>query len=181
MAPVSVVERSDDAIGDPSSSPSAVRSDELSPGRHGSMSPTPIIRLLGPDDASVLDRVAPDVFDDAIDPRRTAEFLADPRHHLAVALLGDQVVGMASAVHYVHPDKPPELWVNEVGVAPPHRRQGLGKRLLEALFAHGRALGCTEAWVGTEESNAAARRLYAAVGGHEEPMVYVTFRLAAEE
>ena len=47
------------------------------------MSPT--IRRLGPGDASVLDEVAPDVFDNAIDPRGTAEFLADPRHHLAVA------------------------------------------------------------------------------------------------
>ena len=76
------------------------------------------IRRIGPDDAAVLDRVADDVFDYPIDPRWTAEFLADRRHHLAVALDGDLVVGMASAVHYVHPDKPPELWINEVGVAP---------------------------------------------------------------
>ena len=73
------------------------------------MSPT--IRLLGPENASLLDRVAPEVFDNPIDPRQTAEFLADRRHHLAVALDGDLVVGMASAVHYVHPDKPPELWI----------------------------------------------------------------------
>jgi aminoglycoside 6'-N-acetyltransferase I len=31
-------------------------------------------------------RVAPGVFDDPINPARAAEFLADPRHHLAVAL-----------------------------------------------------------------------------------------------
>src|SRR5262245_30433388 len=131
------------------------------------MSPT--IRLLGPDDASVLDRVAPDVFDHAIDPRWTAEFLADPRHHLAVAVDDGRVVGMASAVHYVHPDKPPELWINEIAVAPSYWRQGVGRRLLEALFARGRALGCREAWVGTEPSNTPARRLYASVGGEEAP------------
>ena len=28
----------------------------------------------------------------------------------------EQIVGFASAVHYVHPDKPPELWINEMGV-----------------------------------------------------------------
>jgi hypothetical protein len=39
------------------------------------------------------------VFDNDIDPRRVKEFLADPRHHMAVALMDDQVVGMASAVH----------------------------------------------------------------------------------
>ena len=138
------------------------------------------IRLLGPADASVLHNVASGVFDNAIDTRWTSEFLADPRHHLAVALQGEQVVGMASAVHYVHPDKPPELWVNEVGVAPSHQGMGIGKRLLAALFAHGKSLGCIEAWVGTGESNLAARRLYAAAGGREEPMVYVTFKLGSE-
>jgi hypothetical protein len=76
------------------------------------------VRLLGPGDAAVLDRVVEGVFDNPIDPLWRAEFFADPRHHLAVAIDGDLVVGMASAVHYVHPDKPPELWVNEVGVAP---------------------------------------------------------------
>ena len=135
------------------------------------------IRVLGPSDADVLNDVAPDVFDQAVDPRWSAAFFADPRHHLAVALIGAQVVGMASAVHYVHPDKPPELWINEVGVSLLHRRQGIGKRLMAALLAHGRTLGCTEAWLGTEPDNVAARRLYAAAGGSEEPMVYVTFKL----
>lgn len=135
------------------------------------------IRVLRAGDAAILRRVAHGVFDNAVDPRWTAEFLADPRHHMAVALLDGEVVGMASAVHYVHPDKPPELWVNEVGVAPAHQRKGVGRRLLAALFAHGRTLGCTEAWLGTEESNVAARGLYASAGGNEEPMVYVTFRL----
>jgi GNAT superfamily N-acetyltransferase len=138
------------------------------------------IRILGPDDAAVLDRVAPDVFDHAIGSRWTAEFLADPRHHLAVVLIEGRVVGMASAVHYVHPDKPPELWVNEVGVAPAHRGRGIGRRLLEALFARGRDLGCREAWVGTERENIPARRLYAAAGGEESDMVMVSFRLTPE-
>lgn len=141
------------------------------------MSPT--IRILGPDDASILDRVAPGVFDNPIDPRWTAEFLADARHHMAVALLGHQVVGMASAVHHVHPDKPPELWVNEVGVAPGYRNRGIGRQLLEALFDRGRALGCRQAWVATEPSNTPARRLYAAAGGKEaaEPFLMIEIRL----
>ena len=145
------------------------------------MNGIPEIRLLGSADASVLNNVAEGVFDNAIDTRWTNEFLADPRHHIAVALQGEQVVGMASAVHYVHPDKPPELWVNEVGVAPSYQGMGIGKRLLAALFAHGKSLGCAEAWVGTEESNVAARRLYAAAGGKEEMMVYVTFKLGSDE
>jgi ribosomal protein S18 acetylase RimI-like enzyme len=139
------------------------------------------VRVLDAEESFVLDRVAPDVFDGPVDARWTAEFLADARHHLAVALDADLVVGMASAVHYVHPDKPPELWINEVGVAPTHAGQGIGRRLLAALLARGAALGCTAAWVLTERDNAAARRLYAAAGGTEsdEPPVMVTFRIGA--
>lgn len=133
--------------------------------------------MLGPADAPVLARVAPGVFDNEIDARWTAEFFADARHHLAVALDHGVVVGMASAMNYVHPDKGPELWVNEVGVAPSHQGQGIGKMLLRALFAHGRALGCSAAWLGAEESNVAARRLYGSVGGEEATMIYVTFDL----
>jgi ribosomal protein S18 acetylase RimI-like enzyme len=135
------------------------------------------IRLLGPGEAAVLDRVAEGVFDSPVNPRWAAEFFADPRHHLAVVLDGGVVIGMASAVHYVHPDKLPQLWVNEVGVAPPYRNRGIGRALLLALFARGRELGCEEAWLGTEPDNAAARRLYLAVGGEEEPMVMYSFRL----
>lgn len=137
------------------------------------------IRILGPSDAAVLANVAPDVFDGPVDPRWSAEFLADARHHLAVALDGDTVVGMASAVHYVHPDKPPELWINEVGVAPTHRGAGVGRRLLQALFLRGREHGCREAWVATEKANHAARRLYASVGGREdsEPITVFEFGL----
>ncbi len=137
------------------------------------------VRLLGPEDAAVLDTVDPDVFDYALDQRWTAEFLADPRHHLAVALAAGQVVGMASAVHYVHPDKRPELWINEVGVATAHHRRGLGQQLVRALLDHGRTLGCQVAWVLTEQDNLAARGLYAAAGGVEaaEPVVFVEFDL----
>jgi aminoglycoside 6'-N-acetyltransferase I len=76
---------------------------------------------------------------------------------------------------------PPELWVNEIGVAPSYRNQGIGRQLLQTLFIRGRELGCIEAWLGTQESNTAARRMYAAVGGKEEPMVYVTFPLTSED
>jgi GNAT superfamily N-acetyltransferase len=140
------------------------------------------IRVLGPDDGAVLQHVAPDVFDNPVDPRWSAEFLADPRHHLAVAMDDEtgQVVGMASGLHYVHPDKPPELWVNEVGVAPTHQGRGVGRQVLAALLAHGRSLGCGQAWVLTSAENAAARRMYAAAGGEEEPEapVMITFSLA---
>jgi aminoglycoside 6'-N-acetyltransferase I len=80
----------------------------------------------------------------------------------------DLVVGFVSAVVYLHPDKvAPELWINEIGVAPTHQRQGIGKRLLEAMLEHGRQAGCTEAWVLTERENTAAMGMYASAGGLE--------------
>ena len=138
------------------------------------------IRILGSDDGAVLQHVAPDVFDNSIDARWSAEFLADPRHHLAVAIEDGLVVAMATALHYVHPDKPPELWVNEVGVAPTHQGRGIGRQTLAALLAHAKTLGCQEAWVLTSADNGAARRMYAVVGGREEAEspVMITFDLA---
>ena len=133
------------------------------------------IKVLGLQDAGVLADVAPDVFDDPIDVGRADEFLADPRHHLAVAVEDGRVVGFVSAVHYVHPDKPrPELWINEIGVAATHRGRGLGTRLLRAVFAVARGLGCAEAWVLTDRANTAAMRLYAA-GSKEAPTDHVMF------
>ena len=126
-----------------------------------------------------LERVAPGMFDRQVDPSLADEFANDPRHHLALALEDGVVVGMASAVHYVHPDKPAQLWVNEVGVAPSHRRRGIGRALLALLFAHARTLGCTEAWVLTEEDNAAARSLYREAGGRERTTVHVDFDLGS--
>ena len=43
------------------------------------------VRILGCNDTAVLDRVAPGVFDNAVDPHWAAEFLADLRHYLAVS------------------------------------------------------------------------------------------------
>lgn len=125
------------------------------------------VRVLGDGEAHALDRVAPDVFDQPIRPELAAEFLSDSRHHIAVAIEDDVVVGFASGVHYLHPDKPPELWINEIGVAPTHQRQGIATRVLEALLARGRELGCREAWVLTERDNEAAVALYASAGGLE--------------
>jgi aminoglycoside 6'-N-acetyltransferase I len=138
------------------------------------------VRVLGPDELAVLNMVDPDVFDEPVHSQWAAEFLADPRHHLAVAVANGVVVGMASGVHYLHPDKPPELWVNEVGVSPAFQRRGIAQRLLRALFDRGIAVGCTTGWVGTEVENTASRRLYQSVGGTEDaqPFVLVSFTLA---
>jgi ribosomal protein S18 acetylase RimI-like enzyme len=91
----------------------------------------------------------------------TAEFLSDPRHHLVAAIDHGAVVGFASAVHYVHPDKrSPEMWINEVGVATTHRGRGVAKAILQRLLDVAREDGCVEAWLLTDRTNEAALRLY---------------------
>jgi len=132
-------------------------------------------RILDSGDHGVLADVAPGVFDNAVDPRLVAEFLGDHRHHLAVAIDQGQVIGFASGVHYVHPDKPPELWINEVGVAPSHQGRGVGKAVIRAVLRHAKRLGCVEAWVLTDRSNQAAMRLYTSTGGREGPHDHVMF------
>jgi len=142
------------------------------------------IKLLLPTDADVLCNVAPGAFDDPIDTQATQEFLSDARHHLAVAIDDGLVVGFISAVYYVHPDKRyPELWINEVQVAPAHRRRGLAKAMLDKILKKGRELGCTEAWVLTGIDNSPAKQLYSSLGGiegsHDEVMF--TFSLKDDD
>lgn len=137
-------------------------------------------KLLTPPDLHILHNVAAEVFDDPIVESSAQEFLKDPRHRLIVALEDDLVVGFVSAVVYLHPDKPaPELWINEIGVAPSHQRQGIGKALMQAILDEARRSGCTEAWVLTERDNLPAMAMYTSVGGGEsspDPVMF-TFNL----
>jgi ribosomal protein S18 acetylase RimI-like enzyme len=140
------------------------------------------IRILTPADAPLFARIAEGVFDHAAQSRLVEEFLTDPRHTLSVAIADGMIVGMASGVRYVHPDKPSELWINEVGVSPDYRRRGLAKRIVAELLAEGRRQGCREAWVLTDYDNEAARATYKAAGGfdHPSPQLMVTFPLAGQ-
>ena len=83
---------------------------------------TPEIRILDASNIALLEATGTDVFDNFVNPQLAAEFLSDPRHHIAAAIADGIVVGFASAVHYVHPDKPAELWATKWGwrTARPH-------------------------------------------------------------
>jgi ribosomal protein S18 acetylase RimI-like enzyme len=99
-----------------------------------------------------------------------------------VAISAGTVVGFASGVHYVHPDKLPELFVNEVGVAPQYQGHGVGTELMRVLLNVGKRLGCKEAWVLTEPTNASAMRLYQTVGGTATTgHVMFTFPLGSQD
>jgi aminoglycoside 6'-N-acetyltransferase I len=135
------------------------------------------IRRLGEGDAVILDHVADEVFDEPVDHRRVATYLGEPNHLMLVALSGGEVVAQVAAVIHRHPDKPTELYIDEVGVAPAFQRQGLARQMLNEMFAIGKAAGCEEAWVGTELDNEPARRLYESRGATAEPFVMYVYRL----
>ena len=124
--------------------------------------------LLSSGELAILERVDPDVFDNPVRLELAAQYLANPNNLLAVAIQGGVVVGMASAIAYVHPDKPLSLFINEVGVSQKCQGQGVGKRLMSVLLQQGRLMGCAEAWVATEENNAAAQALYSSAAGKED-------------
>jgi ribosomal protein S18 acetylase RimI-like enzyme len=133
------------------------------------------IRLLSAADITVLDRVDPDVFDNPVQRELAEQYLSTPGNLLAVVTLSGVVVGMASAIAYVHPDKPLQLFINEVGVSQRVQGRGIGKRLMRALLEQGRIIGCTEAWVATEINNKPARALYASLAGVEDQEVAVVY------
>ncbi|OYQ27248.1 hypothetical protein CHU93_10970 [Sandarakinorhabdus cyanobacteriorum] len=136
---------------------------------HGqSMMPGLDIRRLEPADLPLL-LAAGDLFDDPLRPEMAARFLAHPDHHLFAAIADGRMIGFVSAVAYLHPDKPVDFWINEVGVHEDFHRRGIGRQLMLATLAHGRALGCGTAWVLTNSGNRAARGLYAACGGEATP------------
>ena len=137
-----------------------------------------VIRRIEAGDASVFERIADEVFDEPVEPARLAAYLGAPGHHMVVALDAGLVVGQVAAVVHRHPDKPTELYIDEVGVAAGYRRRGIARRMLEAMLEHGKAIGCEEAWVGTESDNLPARELYGKRhgpedGGAEEFVMYV--------
>ncbi|MEP5613610.1 MAG: GNAT family N-acetyltransferase [Cyclobacteriaceae bacterium] len=138
-----------------------------------------LFRLAEPTDVSALVKVGDRLFDNPVKPDRASEFLNDPRHHLVIALLNDEVVGMASGFHYIHPDKDPVLFIDEVGVVEEFQNRGIGRQLVKEICKHGESLGCQEAWVATDHTNTAARKAYVAAGGVEDrdSFLVIDFRL----
>lgn len=139
-----------------------------------------LVRLLDANDLEVLDHVVEGVFDAEVRREWTTAFLDESSHRIVVALEDGMVVGMATGVRYVHPDKPPELWINELGVAPAFRSRGIGGRLLDALLEEARASGCAEAWVLTDPDNDAAAALYAGRGGRRSDVAMYAWTLTRE-
>jgi GNAT superfamily N-acetyltransferase len=133
------------------------------------------IRRLGVGDEAVAVRFVEDIkfVDDEITgvtvaPDYFKDFLADDRHYFLAGWVGEEPAGYVFAYRLARFDGGrPEIFFYEVDVAKPHRRQGLGRALLEELKRLARADGCGKMYVPTSRSNTAAMALYQAAGGEE--------------
>ena len=127
------------------------------------------IRPLGPGDDDAVGAAAA-LFDHPPEPGATRRFLEEGTHHLLVAYdASGEPVGFVTGVETTHPDKGTEMFLYELGVAEPVRRQGVGSALVGALAALARQRGCYGMWVGTEDDNVAARRTYERAGARATP------------
>lgn len=120
------------------------------------------IRRLGPTDADLVIAAGDAVFDHAPDPGWTAAALADPGQVIVGAIAGGGLVGFAAGAVVRQPDKPPALYINELGVAEARHRRGIGTAILHGAAAAARGLGCAEMFVMTEADDARANAFYAA-------------------
>lgn len=125
------------------------------------------IRHPGPDDLALVMAVAPGLFDNPIDEGQTRAFLESPLNHLVLAFEAGQAVAFASGTVLLHPDKPPAMFINELGTRESYRRRGYGRAVLQALIERARAHGCKGVWLGTETGNRKARAFYRAMGGQQ--------------
>ena len=123
------------------------------------------IRRLGPGDEQAV-HAAAYLFDRQTDDAATRRFLAEPTHHLLLAYDADgRPVGYVSGVETTHPDKGTELFLYELSVDEPIRRQGIGRALVEAFAQLARERGCYSMWVLADADNDAAQATYTSAGG----------------
>lgn len=87
------------------------------------------------------------------------------------------IVGFVSASKQFHPDwAQPELFISEVGVAPPYQKRGIAKALMTMMLDKAKEMNCKCAWVATDADNVAACALYKSVGGKPpEEQIHIDF------
>ncbi|MFM1815257.1 MAG: hypothetical protein RLZ98_1952 [Pseudomonadota bacterium] len=130
------------------------------------------LKRVGAGDVGLFCDIAPEVFDEPIVAERLAVYLAAPSHLMVVAIDGGMIVGQTAAVLHLHPDKPTELYIDEVGVTPGLQRRGIARAMMDEMAAWGAELGCEDAWLGTEHDNEPAKALYAKYTEPEPILMY---------
>lgn len=126
----------------------------------------PKVRLATATDLPLLLR-APDLFDGVPSAEGLARHFDSPSAFLALALNGSSVLGFASAFLHVRPDQPAEMYIDDLGVLPRHRRNGIATALIDCLTQTAKASSCNAIWV-LADKTAQALGFYQALGWERE-------------
>jgi ribosomal protein S18 acetylase RimI-like enzyme len=132
------------------------------------------VRRLGPDDSALAaDTIRQLKSPDGYPTPSVAylsTFLSRAENVLIVAIDDGVPVGYIVAYLLDRVDRNRRMMLfYEIGVAPSHRRRGIGKRLIGELKSVCRANDVMKMWVPTGRSNVAATRLYASTGAAPLP------------
>lgn len=121
--------------------------------------PEPLIRPMTEADLDAVAALEPVLFGSGAWSRATYEAeLAHPGRRYVVVDRDGQVAGYAGI------DLAEQASVMTVGVAPEHRRQGLGRAMMHALLNHARAARSQQVLLEVRADDAGAQSLYAALG-----------------
>ncbi|MBK7456566.1 MAG: GNAT family N-acetyltransferase [Anaerolineales bacterium] len=115
---------------------------------------------LGESNMDIFNQYDEDIFDEKIDAGRLAAMLKEQNNILLAAVHDGVVIGQVLAVIHRHPDKPTELYIDDLGVSEKFQRRGIATRLLEQMYIIGVERGCEEVWVATEPDNEPAIKFY---------------------
>ncbi|MGB0111617.1 MAG: GNAT family N-acetyltransferase [Ilumatobacteraceae bacterium] len=118
----------------------------------------------------LFEAVADDVFDDVIDVDQLTAFV-DAGQLMVVAVDDGTVVGQVQAMVQYHVDGPPQLYVDNLGVASSHQRRGIARSLVSDVVAWSSEVGCVETWILTDLDNDGANGFYRSIGTERSTVV----------
>ncbi len=124
------------------------------------------VRRLTPGDENIASEIAATFKNAVPSGEHLRGFLADSAIYLFAAAVEGKPVGFALGYRLPRLDgESAMMMLYEIEVLEAFRRQGIGRKLIEALLGYSQQEGHLKAFVITEESNLAAMRLYQSVGG----------------
>lgn len=89
-----------------------------------------------------------------------------------VGVLGDHIVATCMAGYEGH-----RGWINYLAVSPHHRRQGIGRRIMEEAEKKLRSAGCPKINLQVRETNRAVVHFYEEIGYVRDPVASMGKRL----
>lgn len=100
-------------------------------------------------------------------------FRDDEPMHAWVADDSGRLVGLVHCIHHRSTTRLADVcYLQDLYTAPDRRGHGIGRRLIETVYAHARAAGSSRVYWQTQATNVAGRALYDRVALHHGFIVY---------